>query len=350
MADTFSAQQVAAALSALAASAAPLQMYAQTLLQQPIVSMDEVPSLATDLQEAHAVSRYCVDSVLPQALRVDAAAIGFSNQLLAMYPEFLVLARQMDGGGPASQGATARFIEGLELLCKNLTQQGPAIADLAAQASALSTRASEVSTKLTADAQAAAGSQEIADLQQQINDTLAAIDADCQVISKGMSGTNKALVKLAIQEFNIEDDAKAGVKAFVGFILDVANENSAVIEAQNDIQRQLKTLASLYAQLSPLLVEAAVAQNAASEAALFSTNATRTQQAALTLGQAWLALEQGFQALATTLQSGAATEPLAPQLADCQAAWEALLAGCKSWQTVGLFPVTVLPPPDAAAA
>ena len=346
MADAFSSRDVAAALASLGASAVPLQMYAQALLQQPVVGMDGVPALAPDLQTAHDVSRTCVDSVLPQALRVNAAAIGFINELMAMYPELLVLARQIDAGGPARPDAAARFSQGLALLCKNLVQQAPALDALATGAATLSTSAAQVSARLAADATAAAGNADITSLQQQIDATLQAIDADCQVIANGMSGTDKALVKVAVQELDCEENPKDAVTAFVGFILDVSNKYSAVVEAQNDIQRQLKTLASLYAQLDVLTFQAAVAQNASSEASLFATNATRMQSAAVALAGAWASLLGGFEALAVTLKSGGAPEPLAPMLKSDQAGWEALLADCKGWQSVGLFPVTVLPPPS----
>ncbi|WP_244237034.1 hypothetical protein [Corallococcus llansteffanensis] len=183
-----------------------------------------------------------------------------------------------------------------------------------AEAHRLSTVTTEVSDALAADAVAAAGDAEIASLEAQINSTLEAIDQDCQTIAKGLSGTDKALVQLAIKMLNCEDSPLAAAKAFVGIIVSTANTSGSTIAAQNDVERQIQTLTTLYSELNPLLAEAAVAQTASQEAALMAQSTTRMQQAANDVGRAWAALSQGFNSLSKALQQGNPLPPLAPVL------------------------------------
>ncbi|MBN8233182.1 HBL/NHE enterotoxin family protein [Corallococcus macrosporus] len=348
--EVFSPEPLTTALAGLGAAGTTLQMYAQALVQQPVVGMASVPSLATDLGRANAVARACLGTVMPQALKLDAATLGFVHQLMAMYPRLQHLAKTVDQGGPAGSQAALELSQGLDLLAQFLARQGDTVAVFVAEAHRLSTETTKVSDALAADAVAAAGDAEIASLEAQISQTLAAIDQDCQTIAKGLSGTDKALVQLAIKMYNCEDSPVAAAKAFVGLIVNTANTSGDVIAAQHDVERQLQTLTTLYSELNPLLAEAAVAQTASQEAALMAQSTVRMQQAANDMGRAWAALIQGYASLSKALQQGTALPPLEPALAENKAGWQFLLDECTAWQRVGLFPVVLLQPTTDAAA
>ncbi|MCY1035909.1 HBL/NHE enterotoxin family protein [Corallococcus sp. BB11-1] len=348
--EVFSPVPLTTALAGLGAAGTTLQMYAQALVQQPVVSMASVPSLATDLGRSHEVARACLGTVMPQALKLDAASLGFINQLMAMYPRLQHLAQVVDQGGSAGTQAALELSQGLDLLAQFLARQKDTVAVFVAEAHRLSTVTTGVSEALAADAVAAAGDEEIASLEAQIAQTLAAIDQDCQTIAKGLSGTDKALVQLAVKMFNCEDSPLAAAKAFVGIIVNTANTSGDILAAQRDVERQIQTLTTLYSELNPLLAEAAVAQTASQEAALMAQSTTRMQQAANDMGLAWAALIQGYGALSQALQQGSPLPPLAPALEENKAGWQFLLDECTAWQQVGLFPVVLLQPAADVAA
>ncbi|RKH69025.1 hypothetical protein D7V93_00450 [Corallococcus llansteffanensis] len=116
----FSPVPLTTALAELGAAGTTLQMYAQALAQQPVVSMASVPSLATDLGRARDVARGCLGVVMPQGLRLDAVTIAFLNQWMAMYPQLLQLAQVVDQGGSAGRQAALELSQGLDLLAQNL--------------------------------------------------------------------------------------------------------------------------------------------------------------------------------------------------------------------------------------
>ena len=271
-----------------------MQLYAQTLLQQPIVSLDGVPNLVPDLTSAHQAAQATLTDIMPQARRVGADVLGFANQILAFYPTMTKEAQAVDAGGANSAAAAQSLAKGLQLLTDKINAILPDLTELDTQSGTLATRAASVSTALAADAQAAAGDQDISQLQAQIATTLQAIDTDCQTISTGLKGAIKGMVKLAIAEYNAEDEPVKAIKAFVGTILTTAKQSEKVSAAESDALSQIDQLGAMYAELGSMLFAAAVVQTASASAAQFAGSATVLQTAAQAASAQWSALAAGF--------------------------------------------------------
>lgn len=351
MSNPFSPVPLSASLRALAATTLPVQLYAQTLLQQPIVSLDSVPNLSPDLTSAHAVAKATLTDLMPQARRVGADVLGFANQIVAFYPTMLTQAQAVDAGGANGAAAAKSLAQGLQLLTGKINALLPDLNELDAQSSAIAASAASVSVKLAADAQAAAGDQNISQLQAQIASALQAINTDCQTISTGLKGAIKGLVKLAIAEYKAEDKPLKAVKAFVGTILTVAKQSETVSAAENDALSQINQLGAMYAELSPMLFAAAVVQTASTSAGMFTQSATALQVEAQGAASDWSALAAGFDSLARTLAVGEAPPtPLAPLLAADQAGWQTMATEAAALQGVELLQVTVTPWTGAAVA
>jgi hypothetical protein len=343
MTDLLSAAPVSAKLRALASSTAPLQMYAQALLSQPIVSLDGVPNLAADLGAAHAVGQSCLEIVTPQARKVGADALGFANEIIAFYPTLTQEAEAIDAGGPEAAAASRSFASGLRLLTAKIGSLAPDLSTLGAQAATLAKDATDVATALAADAEAAAGDQDISELQAQIATTMAAINADCQTIATGLKGAIKGLVKLAIAEYNAEDAPVEAVKAFVGTILSTAKQSEEVSAAEADALRQIDQLGKLYGELNSMLFAVAVIQTASTSASLYAGTASAAKSEALGAAAAWTALGKGFEKLAEGLDAGEPpASPLVPMLAADLEGWQTLASAAENLQGLGLLPVTVV--------
>lgn len=351
MSDPFSPAPLSASLRALAATTLPPQLYAQTLLQQPVVSLDGVPNLGPDLTSAQAAAKATLTGIMPQARRVGADVLGFANEILAFYPTLTKEAQAVDAGGANGAAAGKSLAKGLQLLTKKINAILPDLSELDSQSAALATRAAGVSAALAADAQAAAGDQDISQLQAQITSTLQAIDTDCQTISTGLKGAIKNMVKLAIAEYKAEDKPLKAVKAFVGTILTTAKQSESVRAAEGDALSQIDKLGTMYAKLGPMLFAAAVVQTASASAAQFAESATALQAAAQKAGAEWSALAAGFEALGQSLAAGQApAAPLAPLLAADQAGWQTMATESAALQGAELLQVTVTPWTGASVA
>ena len=356
MSDPFSPAPLSESLRALAAATLPVQLYAQTLLQQPIVSLDGVPNLQPDLTSAHAAAQTALTGVMPQARRVGADAMGFANQILAFYPTLTKEAQALDAGGANSAAAAASLAKGLQLLTDKIKLVLTDLAQLDSQSASLAASVASVSVALAADAQAAAGDQDIAQLQAQLATILQAIDTDCQTIATGLKGTIKGLVKLAIAEYNAEDEPVKAIKAFVGTILTTAKQSETVSAAESDALYQIDQLGAVYAELDSMLFAAAVVQTASASADLFARTAMALQAAAQAASLNWSALAAGYEKLGKSLAAGKApAAPLAPLLAADQAGWQAMAANSAALQGVELLQVSVTPwtgaaPPARAAS
>ena len=344
---TFSAQGVQDAYAALFAASLQAQLQAQTLMQQPPATLQSVPSLPADLLAAQAAANAEVRAAEPALLRAVAGGISYANLQTSMYETLFGLATAIDQGGSARSAAQAQFASGLQLLAQQIHFQEPTLEHLVRTASDVQTAAQVSATALAADAAAASADPQVQALQADIAATQDALTVDCSTIANSMKGTVVGEVKLGIAMYNLEDDAKGAVKAFVGFILDTSNKEAAVQAALHDEQLQLKKLAGLYDQLGMLATAVAVVQTLAGSANQLAAAAAGQASAAEQLRSSWGVCRASLSELEDQVSSGAALPvPLAPAMAAQRGAWHLLAQRLSAWQLQGTANATVIVAPN----
>jgi len=228
-----------------------IDAYVTAILEQPIITLDDVPDLAQHMQEAQSHATYWNTTVREGLIQTNTSLINFCNQWDSYYNTLYQEAENLSEGDNL-----ANFIVGINLLIAAIDQQEQgataALADLQTYQSEVLSDQSNFNSDLQTANEAYEGDQgEINQLQEAADAQQTAMNRDLSII--GLGATVDVVSGLAIVVGLLGEIETAGVSTalVVAGLIGIAGGTTAAGLAIADYEKQ----ASAYADTIQKIAE-----------------------------------------------------------------------------------------------
>jgi len=292
-------------IQGLGAASVVLQTYAQTLVAQPDIQIDVLPTLPADQKRAREAALQLLNTVNPATLQGLVGLKSFANQFDSYNAVLLPLARAIDGG---DRSQLPRLIQGLQQLLATANQCQQASGDIVDQVDAFAVRARADNAAFTAaertvEDKIEGDKGEIATLRAELAELNRKMDADITQIAVGAVSdiAGIALVVVGVVgTFATEGVAVTLVGAGIGL---VAGGTTAMAIAATELGGLQQQYAQALTDTVKLELQVAAFDTLAHQINAHAAQSGDAVAACQTLSSAWGALADNLQTLIRDLQN-----------------------------------------------
>ncbi len=294
----------ATGIQGLGAASIVLQTYAQSLVAQPDIKLDILPTLPADQKRARDAASNWLNSVNPASLQGLVSLKAFANQFTSYSDVLLPVARAIDNG---DRSQLPRLIQGLQQLQATAGACQQSAAQLVDDADTFAVRARADNAAFTAAEKVVASKiegdkGEIAKMRAELADMNRKMDADITQIAVGAVGDIAGIALIivgVVGSFATEGMAVTLVGAGIAL---VAGGTTAIATAATDLNGLQHQYAETLTDTVKLELQVAAFDTLAHQINAHASQSGDAVAACQNLSSAWTSLAGNLQTLIRDLQ------------------------------------------------